>query len=43
MKQSWQKLVLRIDALTLRERAIIFAVAVLILITLINAVLLDPQ
>ena len=43
MKQSWQKLVLRIDALTLRERAIIFAVAVLILVTLINAVLLDPQ
>ena len=43
MKQTWQKLALRIDALTLRERAIIFAVAVLILITLINAVLLDPQ
>lgn len=43
MKQSWQKLALRIDALTLRERAIIFAVAVLILITLVNAVLLDPQ
>ncbi|GGI53088.1 type II secretion system protein GspM [Oxalicibacterium solurbis] len=43
MKQSWQKLALRIDALTLRERAIIFAVAVLILVTLINAVLLDPQ
>ncbi len=43
MKQSWGKLALRIDALTLRERTIIFAVAVLILITLINAVLLDPQ
>lgn len=43
MKQSWQKLVLKIDALSLRERAIIFAVAVLILVLLINAVLLDPQ
>lgn len=43
MKQSWKKLALRIDALTLRERTIIFAVAVLILIALVNAVLLDPQ
>ena len=43
MKQSWQKLALRIDALSLRERVIIFAVAVLILVLLINAVLLDPQ
>ncbi|WP_076591652.1 MSHA biogenesis protein MshJ [Herminiimonas arsenitoxidans] len=43
MKQSWQKLALRIDALTLRERAIIFAIAVLIFVLLINAALLDPQ
>lgn len=43
MKQSWHKLALRIDALSLRERAIIFAMAALILISLINAALLDPQ
>jgi len=43
MKQTWQKLALRIDALSLRERVIIFAMASLILISLINAALLDPQ
>jgi MSHA biogenesis protein MshJ len=43
MKQSWQKFALRIDALTLRERAVIFAVAVLILAVLVNTFLLDPQ
>jgi len=43
MKQTWQKLVLRIDGLSLRERAIIFAMAALILISLVNVALLDPQ
>lgn len=43
MKQYWQKLALRIDALSLRERAIIFAMAALILVMLINTALLDPQ
>jgi MSHA biogenesis protein MshJ len=43
MKQHWQRISLKIDALSLRERAIIFGMAALILITLINAVLLDPQ
>lgn len=42
MKQYWQRLSLKIDALTLRERTIIFAMAALILITLINTFLLDP-
>lgn len=43
MKQAWHKLALKIDAMSLRERAIIFALAVLILVLLINATLLDPQ
>jgi MSHA biogenesis protein MshJ len=43
MKQYWQRMVLRIDALSLRERAIIFAMAALVLITLVNTVLLEPQ
>jgi MSHA biogenesis protein MshJ len=43
MKQQWEKLVLRIDALSLRERVIVFAAAVLILILLVNAFLLNPQ
>jgi MSHA biogenesis protein MshJ len=43
MKQTWQKLALRIDALSLRERVIVFAMAALVLISLINVALLDPQ
>ncbi|KIF82282.1 type II secretion system protein M [Noviherbaspirillum autotrophicum] len=43
MKQYWQKLATKIDALTLRERVIIFAMAALIMVVLINAMLLDPQ
>jgi MSHA biogenesis protein MshJ len=43
MKQQWQRIALKIDALMLRERAIIFAMAALILIVLINTALLDPQ
>ena len=43
MKQYWQRIVLRIDALTLRERAMIFAMAAVVLTTLVNVVLLDPQ
>ena len=42
MKELWQRLELRIDALNLRERAMAFAIAALILITLVNALLLDP-
>lgn len=43
MKQYWEKLALRIDALSLRERVIVFAAAVLVLIMLVNVFLLDPQ
>ncbi|HJV83166.1 MSHA biogenesis protein MshJ [Noviherbaspirillum sp.] len=43
MKRYWQRLALKIDALTLRERAIIFTMAALILIVLVNTILLDPQ
>lgn len=43
MKQYWQRIALKIDALTQRERAIVFALAVALAIALLNAVLLDPQ
>ena len=43
MKQYWQRLVIKIDALTLRERVIIFAMAALLMIVLINTALLNPQ
>jgi len=43
MKQQWEKFALRIDALSLRERVIVFAAGVLILILLVNGFLLDPQ
>jgi MSHA biogenesis protein MshJ len=43
MKQQWEKFALRIDALSLRERVIVFAAAVMMLILLVNSFLLDPQ
>ncbi|HEV2610411.1 MAG TPA: MSHA biogenesis protein MshJ [Noviherbaspirillum sp.] len=43
MKQYWQKISLKIDALSLRERAIIFAMSALILVVLVNTTLLEPQ
>jgi len=42
MKKQWQRLELKIDALNLRERALLFAVSALVLITLINTLMLDP-
>jgi MSHA biogenesis protein MshJ len=42
MKQQWQRFELKIDALSLRERAMAFAIAALILIALINSLVLDP-
>ncbi len=42
MKQYWLRLEQKIDALTLRERTIAFAVAALLLAVLINTVVLDP-
>lgn len=42
MKQHWQKLQQKIDALSLRERALAFAAAAFVVVTLINTMLLDP-
>lgn len=42
MKRYWQRMQIKIDALTLRERAIIFGMAVLILLTLMNTLVWDP-
>jgi len=43
MKQSWQKFSIRIDAMSLRERVLIFLMAAVVLVVLVNALLLDPQ
>lgn len=43
MKQYWQRIAQKIDGRTLRERVIVFALSVLVLIMLANTVLLDPQ
>jgi MSHA biogenesis protein MshJ len=43
MKQYWQKAVVRIDGLTLRERLIIFLMAALALVTAMNMLVLDPH
>ncbi len=42
MKQYWEKLTLKIDSLTLRERGVIFAMAAVIIIAGANTFLLDP-
>jgi MSHA biogenesis protein MshJ len=43
MKELWQRYATRIDALSLRQRVTIFGLATLVLVTLVNAVLLDAQ
>jgi MSHA biogenesis protein MshJ len=43
MTQYWQKMMLKIDALSLRERVIIFAMIAIMLIVTVNITLLDPQ
>lgn len=43
MKQLWQKWALRLDAMSLRERAMVFCGVVLALVFLLNALLLDTQ
>lgn len=43
MKQYWQKLSLKIDALSLRERGIIFIAAAFALVSLVNSLVLEPQ
>ena len=42
MKQYWQTLVAKIDLLSLRERVMVFVMAAAVLVTLLNAVVLDP-
>lgn len=42
MKQYWQRLETRIDAMSLRERAMAFAIAALLLITAVDTLMLDP-
>ena len=42
MKQHWQRLVAKVDAMSLRERALIFGMAAVIVVTLVNSLMLDP-
>ncbi len=42
LKLPWEKLAKKIDDLSLRERTIIFIAAAFLLVTLINAIFLDP-
>lgn len=42
LKERWEKIATRIDALTLRERAILFVTGAAALFLLLNMVLLDP-
>ena len=42
LKQQWLNLAERVDAMSLRERALIFLAAVLVLVTLINTLLIAP-
>lgn len=43
MKRYWQRLAEKIDALTLRERIIVFAMAALALITAVNEGMINPM
>lgn len=43
MKQYWLSIAQKIDARSLRERAIIFVMAVLVLVVIVNNLVLDPQ
>lgn len=42
MKAFWQKFEAQIDGLSLRERAMAFAIAALVIVTLLSFVLIDP-
>jgi len=42
MKQQWEKFALRVDALSLRERAMIFAAVACAMIFIVYSLLLDP-
>jgi MSHA biogenesis protein MshJ len=43
MKRLWKQYSDRIDAATLRERAMIFAAAVVVIVALMNSLLIEPQ
>lgn len=43
MKRYWERLAQKVDAMTLRERTLVFAVAAVVLLSLVNLTLLDPQ
>jgi MSHA biogenesis protein MshJ len=43
MKQFWKQYADRMDAATLRERAMIFAAAVVVIVVLMNSLLIEPQ
>ena len=42
MKQYWKKIVLKVDAMSERERIMVLAMSVVVLIVVLNALLLDP-
>jgi MSHA biogenesis protein MshJ len=42
LKLRWENLATKVDSLSLRERAIIFVAATFLLVSLINAIFLDP-
>ena len=42
LKAQWQRLADRVDAMSLRERALIFLAIAIVLIVLVNTVLIDP-
>lgn len=43
MKQEWEKISAKLEAMSLRERALVFAAVVFLLLSLINILLLDPM
>ena len=43
IKQQWAQISSRIDAMSLRERAMIFSAVAFLLVTLVNMFLLDPM
>ncbi|MFA6014010.1 MAG: type II secretion system protein GspM [Gallionellaceae bacterium] len=42
IKTKWENLTAKVDAMSLRERVLMFAAALFLLVTLINSVFLDP-
>jgi MSHA biogenesis protein MshJ len=43
IRQQWEKIGVRVDAMTLRERALIFAAVAFLLVSLVNVFLLEPM